>query len=577
MTLSVARTADRLLGSVHDLRAALVDRAQPSKRTLAQAKAMSWTEAAVVGVGCLAVSFAVYGPRIAHGGFVLDDWAFAADYRKSHSVHGFFTFIAHTFNGNNVLVGAGRRPIAALYFALTYTVFGTHMALHLAWIAVLAAAMSALLYAVLRGVGLMRLHAALIALLVLVFPAADAPRLWPAAAQGQLALSIFLVGVLLAFRGLREHGRSAIVWHVMAVSCYVISLLTYEIATAFVLLAFLLYWVRTSWRSALVRLPADWLALAAVVGYYRVEKVSHPASLSAQLSRARNIEGQARALLESIGIQNGPTRLPAALVLVVLAIALAVWLVSRDNALRRWLAVAAAGLLVIGAGYASFVPAESFYLPLRPGIGNRTNIAAAAGYVLFISALFLIAGRLAVMLLRRVAPHRSAPAVALIALPLLALAMLAAVWIQHVERDTTNWNRAFAVDKQVLGTLDRTVRAPKPNSTIYTFGVAGTTATLVPTFFAPWDLTGAIRLLWHDYTLHGVPVVGEDGSGTTPVTIACGKQGVAPRGALYQNAPSSPYGETVFVDVTRASSAVIRTQRECRAALQHWPKFRAGA
>ena len=67
----------------------------------------------------------------------------------------------------------GQRPVSALYLLATQAVFGLHMSLFLAWSVVLAAAAATLLFILLRQLGLERIHAAVIAALVLVFPTAD--------------------------------------------------------------------------------------------------------------------------------------------------------------------------------------------------------------------------------------------------------------------------------------------------------------------------------------------------------------------------------------------------------------------
>jgi hypothetical protein len=238
--------------------------------------------------------------------------------------------------------------------------------------------------------------------------------------------------------------------------------------------------------------------------------------------------------------------------------------------LGRWLVFAAGGLIALCLGYASFLPAGSFYSPLTPGIGNRTNVAASIGYVLFIYAVLALLARLLGRLVAAVVHGDGvARAERLITAVLAvgALLVLGGLWIRHVEQDQRAWDRAFSIDSQVLSVLRRYPGKPASDSTIFTFGVPGTTAPLVPTFFASWDLSGAVRILWHDQTLHGVPVV-DSGSGSTPVHIHCGSDGVVPRGAFYTPVDTSPYGRAIFVDVPRATIHVVKDATQCRSVLR---------
>jgi hypothetical protein len=535
-------------------------------------------ELGVVAALSLLLAFAVYGPHLVHGGFTLDDWAMTSDSQRYTGLGGMLAH-AHAFltgNGGHgkILMTSGTRPVASLYFALLNFAFGTHMRLYLGLALVLAALMATLTYAALRRFKLPPIHAGAIALLVILFPAADSTRLWPAAAHIQLAMSFYIAGLLLALRGVERPARQTLAFHVGSIACYALSLLTYEVATAFIFFSFVLYRTATpSWRRIFGRAVVDWVTLASVVLYLRLSKsllANPPTPWRDMFQRARDILGQARRLIQSLGIADGPDRMPSVLIALVVIAALVVWLVTRDQVLRRWLVFAAGGLIILALGYTSFLPAGVFYSPLTPGIGNRTNVASSIGYVLFIYAVLALLVRLLSRLVATVARRDGfsrAERLGAAALAVGAAVVLGALWIHHVEQDQRAWDRAFSIDERVLSVLRRYPGQPAPGSTIFTFGEPGTTAPLVPTFFASWDLSGAVRILWHDQTLHGIPVV-TAGSGSTPVHVVCRSAGVVPRGFLYKPKDTSPYGRAVFVDIPHRTFHIVKDPTECRDVLR---------
>jgi len=530
-------------------------------------------EGAVAGAVMVAAAFAVYGIHVVRGGFISDDWAFAADHER---FGGLASTARHFLDTSGTLMNTGGRLGTAIYFATDYTLFGSNAALHIVVALLLAALMSTGLFVVLRALGLARLHAGSIALLLLVFPAADAPRLWPSASTSQLAISLYLAGVILALRGLNASGRATILWHSGALACYVASLLTYEITVGGFALTILLYRLRAGWSPALRRWAVDLAVLAASLVYVKQSKPYGVAwgSLSDRIDRARAIQGEARELLTRLGVQAGSIRVPfLVIVLLVVAAIVAAFMLPASSAvrspLRRWLAIAAGGAVAIGAGYVSFVATDAFYMPLRPGIGNRTNIAAAAGFVVLIYALAMLVGYLVALAASFVRTARSSAVPIGGAVAGILLVGIGALWLHQVRNDRLAWDRAETLNQRTLTVLRDRVAKPLGGSTIYTFGMPGETAPLVLPFTTSWDLTGAVRLLWHDSTLRGIPSASivRSYSGNTPENsgIACRKDRAQPRGFFYSAKDASPYGKTVFVDVPSGRSLIVRDRRTCQA------------
>jgi hypothetical protein len=539
--------------------------------------ALTGLEAVVAMALFLLVGFAVYGLHVVRGGYMLDDWAFGSE--RDHA-DGVWALAKTLLDADSALISAGGRPGAALYFASTQILFGNNVAFLLAIVVALGALMSWSLFLVLREFGVVRLHAGMIAGLVLVFPASDSVRLWPAASQSMVAGSFFFIGLLVAIRAFVADGRNAFALHCVSVACFAASLLTYEVWAGLIALSALAYRLRVPARRALRRWLVDICTVVAALVYVKstskVKTVN--SSLSDLVDRARNIQGEARSLFEQLGIQHGPSRLPASLaVLALLGCGALAYRLSRYDPvrmeLRRWLATAAAGLVVVGAGYALFVAAtDSFYMPLRPGIGNRANVVASIGYVMVFYALAMLVGLAALRALSAI--RRTALAVQWASVAGISVAVILAVlWVPEVQRDRGAWDRAYALDLKTLRAL-RAFPRPEARTTFYTFGVPGETAPLVYSFTSSWDLTGAIRTLWHDQTLAGVPSASlrPDFPGNTAERsgIACDAGWVMPRGFLWTARDASPYGRTVFVDVATGKFEIIRDPAQCRLAVSRY-------
>ena len=532
----------------------------------------STVEALVAAGFLLLVGVAVYGSYVVRGGFILDDWKVEADYELLSRTHGFFGTIGEMLDptGRHEPNFQGR-PVGAVYHAIVSAALGTRPAPHLALALALGVLTATLLFVLLRNVGFERIHAAALGALVLLFPAADSARLWAGLAVEASTLSLCLLGAIVALAGLGRSGPRAVAFHACAVALYVTGVLLYEIAAPAILLSFLLYRLRAPWSRALPRGAADAVATLLALAYLRSQTTRPIPPLAEQLDHAERIFSEARRLLASIGIQNGTPRLPLFAVALVLLSALVVHrLLPRGEPLRgdlrRWLTTALAGVLVAGAGYALFVPADPWFSPLTEGIGGRTNIAASPGYVLLLYSLPALLG----LLLFRGLPYGRALAAGFT----LAVAVyLGAAWLDRLRTDQSSYRAASETANDALDVLRETVGKPPPGTTIYLFGVPRESAPNVPIFTASWDLTGAVRLLWRDYSLRGVP--GSSVAHNFPGNedewgIDCGPRSLRPRGYLYGPEHASPYGKAVFVDVPMRRVEVIRTKAACESAAERY-------
>jgi hypothetical protein len=527
---------------------------------------LSRVELVVFGVLTTILALPVFGPHITRGGFMLDDWGLAAD---SARFGGILDYTREMF-GSDVILNARGRPLNALYFATTQGVFGTNTELHLAFAVLLGVAMSIMLYALLRTLAVERLHAGAIAALVLLFPAADATRLWSTAASEQLAIAIYIGGVLLALRGFRSSGRSAVLFHGGALAAYTTSFLMYEVTAGAILLTGLIYLLKAPWRRVVPRWGADLLLLGSGLLYVRAVKSGGLATVDQQLDNVRLFQREARTLLTHLGITDGQPRLDLKLLALILlaAVLLARFLSQRDPLrpeLRRWLGFALAGFVTIAAGYLALL-AQTGRSPLDAGFGNRINIAAGVGYTMLIYAVAALVAVMAVRAFAQLRPLPSARTWAL-GLTLAGAGLVGAVWAKDVRQDADAWDQAHRVQERVLSTLRASPR-PSPGSTIYTFGVPGEVAPGVSTFTTSFDLIGAVRLLWDDHTLFANPSPSlKKGFYENPGDewgIECTPSSIVPRGGEDERPPSR-YGKAVFVDVPAGRSIVVRSRSQCRA------------
>jgi len=535
-----------------------------SRLRLLDSAPISKLEAAVSAAFLLVLGAVAYGSHVIHGGFVHDDWAYLADAK----FHSFTDAVALN------RVSTGNRILHAYYIALVHRVFGTHAHAHLAWITFLAVLMSFSLYLLLRNLEVARLHSLAIAGLTLLFPATSASRLWITGATPQLAISLYLLGVVVALRGLRARSYRAVALHALAVAMFVASLLLYEICAVAVLATVALYALRAPWRAARLRWPIDVAAVVVTLAYMNTGRVQRVNPLQDQVAHAAWIGGQAGYTLLSIGIPNGHPRLTSPLVLasiafglVMLAIvarAIAVWrALDRDSAtsseIRYWLAFMAAGMAAIAVGYAMFVPADRYYSPLGQGIVSRVNILAAAGYVIVLYGLLVLTATLVFRGRRRGSQLR-------VAVTVVGTLALAAVYLHQLGIEKSYYDRSWALQDRILHVLRSDVRPPPEGTTLYAFKSPADTAPSVPVFGASWDLTGAIRVLWNDYSLFAVP-------DTTLTGISCQASGVKPRGVLYATY-SSRYGRSLFVDTTTGRAVMITSRSACRKLLPTFTSLR---
>jgi hypothetical protein len=511
-------------------------------------------ELAAAAVGLTILAFVAFEPYVRSGGFVGDEWISAAD---TH---------LRSF-GDNVdalFQGFGRRPLAALYFPVVHSVLGLHQHLHLALAAAERTGLALALFLVLRRLGIDRVAAGATAALCLLFPFSDSTWLWSAGGQISVSALAWLLGVLAALRGLRSPTRGR-AWHGLAVGLYLASILLYEITLIAVLLSGLLYLRVAPRRLALRRWATDAAALALAVLLFTSQTIHlwghgdrhRTQGLSGAGHHARVIADQGLTLSAQALVPFGsPARWAVAAAALLLAGA-GTWVAARtrDATLRvdltRWLSLAAAGVVVTIAGWVLLVFAGNYYAPLAAAIGNRINVLAAVGLPLVAIGLARVGAALAFARAPRRRPVASA------VLTIVMAVAVAGAYLDRVGADRGTWARASQQANRVVASVGTSMPRPPHGSTVMVRGFPLWEAPNVPVFAATWDLTGAVRLLWHDLSLTGWPL--------SAGGLHCAPAGASVSGIAGASRTLAPYARTFLVDASTGTSTRVTGVAACRA------------
>jgi hypothetical protein len=527
---------------------------------------------AVLVLALAVIGALVYGPHAVDGGFLGDSWTLRAWYQLYP--HGdFFGTVGHFLDLNTMQT----RPLNAVYRTVLNYLFGGDMGSWFVWQIAANVAMAGLLYLLLRRLSLPSLDAALVAVLVLLFPAALSLRFWMAVSHAPVAISFAILGFLAVFAAFEAEGRRSKLLHTLGLLLFLSSLLLYEIALPVMLASVLLYRFRVPWRTAARRWALDLVVLLPVALLVTRSEASDAQAQSNALSHLWKIVEQAPKLL-------GDRLLPLAgadwvAVVAIAALAGAAtwglrsgsWPDDARSALRRYLLLVAAGFVVIGLGYAIYVPGINYYEPTMPGIADRVNAVPGFGWVF---VLYGSIGILATLLLGR-RQGRLVPLGAAV-----GSLVLVALWLPLIATESRHYVKGFEEGQRVLGMVRTALPDPPPHSTIWTFGQPVEIAPGIPVFGNTWDMTYSVQLMYGDPTLSSY--VGFPGT-----YIECLATKLVPGGNTSyptadppgSSAYASRYGTVYFVDTVNGQFERIDSRGQCLQALRSFrnsPAFPTG-
>jgi hypothetical protein len=490
---------------------------------------------------------AAYGYHVAHGSFYTDDWANAAGYH--------FAAPPRYFNAvSEIHQVIGGRPVMTLLLPLPHALFGLDPTPHLVLAALLGVATALCLFVLLRTLAMPPVHAWAIAALSLLFPWSDSLRLWPAASLNAFSVCFFLVGLTVALRGFGHPGRRGTAMHAGAAFLYLLSVLTYEVTAAAVLLAGLLYLGRASRPVVLRARLVDVAAVTAGLVYSLTATVSsrHVGSLADRVGDLPDFTREFLLLvasaLQPFGTMGRPLQ---ALVLLIAAVVVAAALLrlrrEDDPALRYWLRWMAIGLLAVGAAYFMFL--GSHLHPLDPGIDNRINVFAGIGVCLLVYAIVACAAHLVLA---------SRPAAGALALGLVAV--IAIGYGTRLASDEADWANAADHQREILAAVEPELSSLPRDSTVLLFGAPAQAAPGVPVFNRSWDLGGALELGSAGAVTSAYPVY-------EGVSVNCERRLAIDGGGGYGRF-DLPYRRLYFGDLERHRIRV-GSPAACAVALRH--------
>lgn len=515
-------------------------------------------ETAAVGFALALVAVLLLGDYVVRGGFAWDDWANSATTAYPP---------AAGYLGPLNLGLFGFRPLLALLIAGSHTALGPNPELHLALGLLLALALSMALFAVLRELRVERAPAAAVAALVLVFPWSDSTRLWATAGLNNLAVVLWLVGVLLALRSLDAHGRRRQGLHGAALAVYVASVLIYQATAGLVLVSVLVYAHRAGWGLPVVRrlgvVAVVPLLVALLIGSHAGDTAT---SVKEMLTHAGAIASHGLALLGQSLVPVGglPARAARALGLGVIAAAWVAWRATSAGTFRerteppQGLSLALGGIAVLLCSYAVFVPAAEKYVPLARGTANRVNMVAALGYALVVVGAATALATSAAAALARVGVSSGRRGISEAAVSTALILAIGTGWALHLRSDASSWERAAALRTNVLAAIERRSGALGPGSTVLTVGYPVHVAPGIPVFGKPWDLDGAVKVTLRDGHVAARPLhPGE--------SLLCWEHSMGPMPAFGDRPERAAYGRTLVLDVGSGVATRIDSRRACKA------------
>jgi hypothetical protein len=520
---------------------------------LLEAPPLTWTELAWVMGLLTVVAVALYGGYISDGGFYSDDWSLAAGIENPRayghdSVFGF------------VLDQADSRVTAAAYWFASHELFGLHAKAYLAVAVGLGVVLAGATYALLRELGLERVLALAVVLLMLAFPPADAVRVWATPALSQLSLAAWSVGALLALRAFAASGRRRTALHAGSFSLYVFGLSITELVVPFLILVSpLLYLTVAPWRTAARRWLVDAalaVAGAALAAWLTTDAPEHRIrGLADWWTRGKVFADQGVTVFSrAIAPYVYGVRWAVLLAAVAIAAGAGILALSKRSpgarVMRRWLATAGIALVAIVAGWAVYVPADPYYYPLQQGLASRVNIGIAAPLAVLLVALSVLG---ALVLFHWAADVRRVALTAAVAYG----ALLLAAFTQDLRTDLRTWEYSAREQYRAIGTIKNAVPNPPDGTKFFVFGTGGVVTPGLPVFTHVWEITGALRAIYDSGDVAGVPIFAGRG-------VLCPPHGVV---ASVVGTPEvlleAPYGSAVLVDTATGRTATVGSTKEC--------------
>jgi hypothetical protein len=188
------------------------------------------------------------------------------------------------------------------------------------------------------------------------------------------------------------------------------------------------------------------------------------------------------------------------------------------------------------------------YNPAHRGIANRLNVFSSLGISALVFSLAMLA---AILLVWKRGPRATT------AVGVGLAAVLAAGYAVRLRSDEGHWHDAAVDQRRVLDTIRGSPRLPADDRFV-AFQVPAFTAPGVPVFHETWDLTGALQLLWGDYSLQAYPA-------NNGRVVVCRRAGPYVLGGT---ATRLAYGRTRFFGARTGRSRRIGSRGDCERSMR---------
>jgi hypothetical protein len=260
----------------------------------------------------------------------------------------------------------------------------------------------------------------------------------------------------------------------------------------------------------------------------------------------------------------------AAIALVLVVVGVAVVVVRKlpvgdptREALIGWLWTAAACVAFTAGAYVIYAPSSPMYVPLAPGLLNRTNAFGALPLVVLV---YSIGALLAVLVFRGLSHERGWAAAATAAIAVGVGVDYTAGITHHLRLWDSGWARAHAA----LELYKARAPAPPHQALVVMYGQPIQEAEGIPVWAHYWDLEGALALTYHDATIRGRPAF----PGTV---IECRASDAKLVNTMYSGVvlphDDAAYGSLILFDANTGRYALPRNRKECR---EQGPTFAPG-
>jgi hypothetical protein len=507
------------------------------------------------------VSVVPYATRL---GFYGDDWAFLGV--MSTSDQSFVGLWERQYESITLL---RMRPTQILYQAALYALFGlAPLGYHLANMFVFAA-MTVLLYMVLRELSFSRPIAVAIPALYALLPSYSTNRFWFAAFGYTLSMACYFLSLYGDLKAIRRHPlRVLLAWKLIALFGLLIAGFGYEIVIPLFVLNAVLVWFRARCLyegglrerlgpvGSILFLGSNFVMLAVVVLYKAItaEGVGLVGSIPFHIVRLFVGSVLMNYGMYGLGLPYAAGWSAQVVAGPVLAMSVAVGLsvfgylrfISRpgpDHLLNRdaWLRLGLGGLIVFGLGYAIFLVTGRILFS-STGIVNRTAIAGALGM-----GISVVAAVGWFSTLRPASTFHNWFA------GLVAAVCLSGFLVNNAL--AVSWTAAWPEERKVLKEIQAALPVLPSNSTLILHGVCPYVGPAI-VYESNWDLAGALQVAYGDPTLK---------ADVTTSNMVVEPDGLVTR--IYTQKKVYPYGDRLLLYDYEERRAV--PLRDARAAVQY--------